>query len=396
MARLPVLRPVPVLMTVAVATPLVAPAAAIGDDGHAAARALVLARCVDCHGEDAQESNLRLDTRAAMLRGGDFGPAAVAGKAGASELIRRITTTNPEQMMPPDGERLTAAEVAAVAAWIDAGLPWPGREEEEPVRDPRLDHWAWQPIERPSVPAAVTEFTARPGVETERDAIDFFIRQELAERGLAPAPAADRAALNALRRMPGFEGVLRKLVGMFGERAVRLTFKANAVLVSETQYSWIHERLLAVCDTLDIDEVPQVYVSQTPLVNAGAVGFDKPFIVLNSSLIEILDRDELEAVVAHEVGHIVSGHAVYRTMLFLLLQLADRNNLIAGIAIRPIIYALLEWHRKSELSCDRAGAIATNDPRAMMGALMQMAGGSRGEALELDAFIERVLVRMRT
>lgn len=198
---------------------------------------------------------------------------------------------------------------------------------------------------------------------------------------------ADRAALNALRRMPGFEVVLRKLVGMFGERAVRLTFRANAVLVSEAQYPWIHARLLAVCDTLDVDEIPQLYVSQTPLVNAGAVGFDKPFIVLNSSLIEILDRDELEAVVAHEVGHIVSGHAVYRTMLFLLLQLADRNNLIAGIAIRPIIYALLEWHRKSELSCDRAGAIATNDPRAMMGALMQMAGGSRGEALELDAFI---------
>jgi len=198
---------------------------------------------------------------------------------------------------------------------------------------------------------------------------------------------ADRAALNALRRMPGFEVVLRKLVGMFGERAVRLTFKANAVLVSETQYPWIHERLLAVCDTLDIDEVPQVYVSQTPLVNAGAVGFDTPFIVLNSSLVEILDPDQLEAVIGHEVGHIVSGHAVYRTMLFLLLQLADRNNLIAGIAIRPIIYALLEWNRKSELSCDRAGAIATNDPRAMMGALMKMAGGSRGETLDLDAFI---------
>lgn len=198
---------------------------------------------------------------------------------------------------------------------------------------------------------------------------------------------ADRAALNALRRMPGFEVVLRKLVGMFGERAVRLTFKANAVLVSETQYPWIHERLLAVCDTLDVDEIPQLYVSQTPLVNAGAVGFDTPFIVLNSSLVEILDRDELEAVVGHEVGHIVSGHAVYRTMLFLLLQLADRNNLIAGIAIRPIIYALLEWNRKAELSCDRAGAIATNDPRAMMGALMKIAGGSRGEPLDLDAFI---------
>jgi cytochrome c553 len=173
---------------------------ALGDDDHAAAQNLILARCVECHGDDAQESNLRLDTRAAMLRGGDFGPAAVSGKADKSELIRRVATTNPEQMMPPDGERLTADEVAALAAWIDAGLPWPGREEEtEAVRDPRLDHWAWQSIVKPSVPGAVAEFAARPGVDAERNPIDFFIRGELAERGLAPAPVADRATL--IRRL---------------------------------------------------------------------------------------------------------------------------------------------------------------------------------------------------
>ena len=63
---------------------------------------------------------------------------------------------------------------------------------------------------------------------------------------------ADRAALQAMRRLPGFELVLRKLVGMFGERAVRLTFRANAVLVSETQYPWIHERVTAVCAALDV------------------------------------------------------------------------------------------------------------------------------------------------
>jgi len=123
----------------------------------------------------------------------------------------------------------------------------------------------------------------------------------------------DRAALNALRRIPGFDVVLRKLVGMFGEKAVRLTFKANAVKVGPNQYPWVHERVLRVCDTFDLAEVPEVYVSQTPLVNAGAVGFDTPFIVLNSSTLEILDRDQVEAVIGHEVAHIMSGHAVYRT-----------------------------------------------------------------------------------
>jgi mono/diheme cytochrome c family protein len=172
------------------------------EEPHAAAQALILARCVECHGTDAQESSLRLDTRAAILRGGDFGPAAVAGKADTSELLRRTKTTNPNQMMPPDGERLTAEDVKALATWIDAGLPWPGREaepERETVRDPRLDHWAWQPIVRPAVPAAVPEFATRPGVEPERNPIDFFVRAKLQETQLAPSPVADRATL--IRRL---------------------------------------------------------------------------------------------------------------------------------------------------------------------------------------------------
>ncbi|MBT5138895.1 MAG: M48 family metallopeptidase [Acidimicrobiaceae bacterium] len=198
---------------------------------------------------------------------------------------------------------------------------------------------------------------------------------------------ADRAALNALRRIPGFDIVLRKLVGMFGEKSIRLTFKANAVRVSDKQYPWIHERLLEVCSTFDLDEPPELYVSQSPLVNAGAVGLNSPFIVLNSSTIEILDRDQVEAVIAHEIGHIMSGHAVYRTMLFILLRFALTRYPLAGVAVRPILYGLLEWNRKAELSCDRAGVLAVQDPEIMMGALMRIAGGSRGEALNLDEFI---------
>ncbi|MFM8414959.1 MAG: DUF1549 domain-containing protein, partial [Planctomycetota bacterium] len=176
--------------------------AASGVDAHPAAQALILARCLECHGPDGQESHLRLDSRAGILKGGDFGPAAVAGKADASELIRRVKTTNPEQRMPPDGDRLTADEVATLAAWIDAGLPWPGREAEpmdEAGRDPRLDHWAWQPIVKPSPPPAA--FASLPGVEAERNAIDLFIRAKLAEGGrkLAPSPVADRGTL--IRRL---------------------------------------------------------------------------------------------------------------------------------------------------------------------------------------------------
>jgi len=198
---------------------------------------------------------------------------------------------------------------------------------------------------------------------------------------------ADRAALNALRKVPGFDLALRKIFGLFGERALRLAFKANAVRVSPNQYGWVHERLERVCEVLDVDHAPEVYISQTPIVNAGAVGMGDPFIVLNSSMLEILSHDEVEAVLGHEVGHILSGHVLYRTLLILMLNLVLFRYTIIGLAMRPILMALLEWYRKSELSSDRAGLLAVQDPEVTMSSLMHMAGGMRGQPLDLDEFI---------
>lgn len=198
---------------------------------------------------------------------------------------------------------------------------------------------------------------------------------------------ADRAALNALRKVPGFDLALRKVFGLFGERAIRLAFKANAVRVSESQYPRVHQRLLRVCEVLDVEKPPELYVSQTPLVNAGAVGMSEPFIVLNSSMLEVLGPDEVEAVIGHEVGHILSGHVLYRTLLILLLNLVVFRYPLAGLAVRPILMALLEWYRKSEISSDRAGLLAVQDPQVSMRALMHLAGGTRGTTLNLEEFV---------
>ena len=198
---------------------------------------------------------------------------------------------------------------------------------------------------------------------------------------------ADRAALNTLRRIPGFDLVLRKIFALFGERALRLAFKANAVRTSEQQYAWVHARLGRVCEVLDLETRPECYISQTPIVNAGAVGFGEPFIVLNSSMLEVLSEDEVEAVLGHEVGHILSGHVFYRTLLILIINLVFVRYTLAGLALGPILMALLEWYRKSELSSDRAGVLAVQSPRVTMSALMQLAGGTRGVTLDLDEFI---------
>jgi Zn-dependent protease with chaperone function len=198
---------------------------------------------------------------------------------------------------------------------------------------------------------------------------------------------ADRATLNALRKIPGFDLALRKIFGMFGERAIRLAFKANAVRVTEKQYPWIHQRMLRVCEVLDVETIPELYVSQTPIVNAGAVGMNEPFIVLNSSMLEVLNRDQVEAVLAHEVGHIMSGHVLYRTLLILLMQLTVFRFPLVGIAALPLLLALLEWNRKAELSCDRAALLAVQDRDTVLSSLMNLAGGTRGEELDLAEFV---------
>ncbi len=200
----------------------------------------------------------------------------------------------------------------------------------------------------------------------------------------------DRAALAALQQIPGFDTLLRKVVGMFGEKNINTIYTAAAVKVGPRQYPDIHDALVRVCEVLDTD-VPPLFISQTPMVNAGAVGMDHPFIVLNSSLIELADPAEVEVVLGHEVGHIMSEHALYRTLLFLLLNFSSGTMPIVSQAVIPITLALLEWSRKAEISCDRAGLLAVQDQDAAMSMHMVLAGGVRGQrdAMDLDAFVEQ-------
>ena len=199
---------------------------------------------------------------------------------------------------------------------------------------------------------------------------------------------ADRSALVALRKLTGFDTLLKILNGLFNERAMRLQFLASSVKVSERQFPHIHEMLRDGAYILDMDKVPELFVTQDPLVNAMALGTNQPFIVLNTAVVDLMDAEELRFVIGHELGHVLSGHAVYRTMLYNLIQLATRVAWmpLGYIGLRAIIWGLEEWYRKSELSCDRAGLLAGQDVDAARRALMKTAGGSRLAEMNADAF----------
>jgi Zn-dependent protease with chaperone function len=198
---------------------------------------------------------------------------------------------------------------------------------------------------------------------------------------------ADRAALMAVRRIPVFDQVLKTLFGLFGEKPIRLAFQANAVRVGPRQFPDVWQHYLLVCETLDVRERPELFISQTPLVNAGAYGMDRPFIVLNSGAVRLLNEDELTYLLGHELGHVMSGHVLYRTMIVLLMQLATMGFPVVGIAARIVLMALLEWQRKSELSADRAGLLAVQQPQGTLSTLMKLAGGGREEETDLNEFL---------
>jgi Zn-dependent protease with chaperone function len=188
---------------------------------------------------------------------------------------------------------------------------------------------------------------------------------------------ADRAALQTLRSVPGFDEAVKKIMVFFGERGIRLIFQADAVRVGPDQFPGLHAMMTEVTQTMDWPKQPELYITQTPIVNASAVGFEDPFIVLHSSMLRLLDEDETRVIVGHELGHIMSGHALYRTITLLILIFGFQNlPFLAGLALLPIKFALLEWFRKSELSSDRAGLLASQDPKSSKSTFMRLASGS--------------------
>ncbi len=203
------------------AAPQLPPAAAIEVDFARDVQPLLVDRCVKCHGPEKQKGGLRLDAKVAAAKGGDEGKAFEPGKSAESLLIHLVAGLDEDKVMPPKGERLTAAQIGMLRAWIDQGAKWP--DDAKPARS---EHWSLQPLREPAVPG------------NGGNPIDAFIRARLEKDGLALSAEADRATL--IRRL-SFD-----LIGLPPSPEEVAAFVAESIRDPQSAIRNLIDRLLAL------------------------------------------------------------------------------------------------------------------------------------------------------
>jgi Zn-dependent protease with chaperone function len=200
----------------------------------------------------------------------------------------------------------------------------------------------------------------------------------------------DLQATQALKQLPGLDLIVRNLLGVLGEKFFYLENIASSVRVSDRQLPDLYQLMVDAARVLDL-EPPQLYVRQNPIPNAYTLAMRgrQPFVVLHTSLLDLLTLEEIQAVIAHELGHLKCEHGVYLTLANLITLAAGQIPNWGGLIAQSLQSQMLEWVRCAEFSCDRAALLATQNPRVVMSVLMKLAGGSPKLAplLNLDAFL---------
>ncbi|MFM1842924.1 MAG: hypothetical protein RLZZ490_1662 [Cyanobacteriota bacterium] len=202
----------------------------------------------------------------------------------------------------------------------------------------------------------------------------------------------DRQATANLKQLPGMDLMIRGLLGSLAEQFFALNNLAASVRISEKQLPDLYQLLVEACRILDL-ETPDLYLQQNPQPNAYtfAMRGKKPFMVMHTSLVDMLTPAEIQAVMAHELGHLKCEHGVYLTAANIMVLAAGLIPNWGAMLTQSLQAQMLEWVRCAEFSCDRAALLAVQDPQVVMSVLMKLAGGSPKLAplLNLDAFIEQ-------
>ena len=191
----------------------------------------------------------------------------------------------------------------------------------------------------------------------------------------------DAAALRQLESIPGFPALVKKILSLGFEELQYGLNMATAIRLSPTQLPNLYNHLPPICKKLGIQE-PELYLQMNPMPNAFTFGDTRIFITITSGLVEMMEGEELDAVIAHECGHIVCHHVLYHSIAQIIFSCAASLGILGHLAM-PIQLALLYWSRKSELSCDRCGSVITS-PEVITRVMARLSGGPRSITQEIN------------
>lgn len=201
----------------------------------------------------------------------------------------------------------------------------------------------------------------------------------------------DLEATTSLKQIPALDTVIRTFLGPVAEQVFYLDNISSSVLVGEQQLPDLYALLVEACQVLDLER-PQLYVRQHPVPNAYtfAMRGKQPFIVIHTSLIDLLAPAEIQAVIGHELGHLKCDHSVYLTLANLIAITASQLP-FAELLLPTFQSQIMEWVRCAEFTCDRAALLVVQDAKTVASVLMKLSGGSPtlSPQLNVDAFLEQ-------
>ncbi len=191
----------------------------------------------------------------------------------------------------------------------------------------------------------------------------------------------DAAALRQMEGIPGFAALVKKVLAIGIENLQYGLNMASSIRLSEKQLPKIYRHLPPICQRMGIPE-PEFYLQMNPVPNAWTSGDTRIYITVTSGLVEMMNDEELDAVIAHECGHILCRHVLYHTVAQWISSGLANLGLLGTLAT-PIQFALCYWSRKSELSADRASSIITS-PEVVASAMARLAGGPKSLTSQID------------